>query len=52
MWLARRYVEQGLALRAGELVLAGSFTRPVDVRPGDRFRADYGALGAFEVMFS
>ena len=52
VWLARRYAEQGLALRAGELVLAGSFTRPVDVRAGDRFRADYGALGAFEVMFS
>ncbi len=52
VWLARRYAEQGMSLRAGEIVLAGSFTRPVDVRAGDRFRADYGELGSFEVSFT
>lgn len=50
-WLARRYAEQGMKLEAGQIILAGSFTRPVDVRPGDVFRADYGPLGAFTVSF-
>lgn len=52
VWLARRYSEQGLVLRAGDIVLAGSFTRPVDVRRGDHFRVDYGPLGTIEVSFS
>ncbi len=49
VWLARRYAEQSMKLEAGQIILAGSFTRPVDVRPGDHFRADYGPLGAFDV---
>ena len=28
-WLADRLAEQGITLRAGELILAGSFTRPL-----------------------
>lgn len=51
IWLARRYAEQGLTLEAGQTILAGSFTRPIDVRVGDAFRFDYGALGAFELCF-
>lgn len=52
VWLARRYAEQGMKLEAGQMILAGSFTRPVDVRPGDVFRADYHHLGSFEVSFA
>jgi 2-oxo-hept-3-ene-1,7-dioate hydratase len=51
VWLARRYAEQGLALEAGHTILAGSFTRPIDVRAGDEFRFDFGDLGAFELAF-
>ena len=40
VWLTRRYAEQGLRLEAGQVVLAGSFTRPIDVRPGDEFAFD------------
>ncbi len=51
-WLARRYSEHGAhRLRAGDLVLSGSFTRPIDIRPGDEFRFDYGPLGTFELGF-
>ena len=52
VWLARRYAEQGLSLRAGQTILAGSFTRPVDVRPGDQFAFDYGPLGRFSLGFT
>jgi len=51
-WLAQRYHQQGMMLRAGDIVLAGSFTRPIDVRPGDEFQFDYGRLGAFGVRFT
>ncbi len=50
-WLAKRYAEQGLTLEAGQVILAGSFTRPIDVRPGDEFEFDYGPLGQFGVAF-
>ena len=52
IWLARRYAEQGLTLEAGQTILAGSFTRPIDVRPGDEFRFDYGTLGSFNLEFT
>lgn len=45
VWLARRLASLGIPLVAGETILAGSFTRPLDCRPGDRFVADYGELG-------
>jgi 2-oxo-hept-3-ene-1,7-dioate hydratase len=51
VWLARRYAEQGLSLEAGQTILAGSFTRPIDVRAGDEFRFDYGPLGSFDLSF-
>ncbi len=51
-WLAERYHEQGLTLRAGQSILAGSFTRPVDVRSGDYFRFDYGPLGSIDLSFA
>ena len=50
-WLARKLAPWGECLEAGEVVLAGSFTRPVAARRGDRFDADYGPLGRFEFRF-
>src|SRR5262249_28449302 len=41
-WLARKLAPWGERLEAGEVVLAGSFTRPVGARRGDVFDADYG----------
>ena len=52
VWLARRYAAQGMSLCAGQIVLAGSFTRPVDVVAGDHYRVDYGPLGVIEVEVS
>ena len=51
-WLARRYTQQGLPLEKGNLILAGSFTRPIDVRAGDRFRFDFNELGTLDLRFS
>jgi len=51
VWLAKRYASIGKRLEAGQLVLTGSFTRPVAIAAGDTFGADYGPLGTFEVTF-
>jgi 2-oxo-hept-3-ene-1,7-dioate hydratase len=50
-WLARKLAPWGERLQAGEVVLAGSFTRPVPARRGDVFEADYGPLGRFTFTF-
>ena len=52
IWLARRYAEQGLSLEAGQTILAGSFTRPIDIAAGDEFHFDFGDLGSFGLEFS
>ncbi|WP_440642687.1 2-oxo-hept-4-ene-1,7-dioate hydratase [Bradyrhizobium sp. PUT101] len=50
-WLANRLAPHDEYLAAGEVVLAGSFTRPVDIRRGDTFHADYGAFGSVSCQF-
>jgi 2-oxo-hept-3-ene-1,7-dioate hydratase len=50
-WLAKKLAPWGECLEAGEVVLAGSFTRPALAKRGDVFDADYGALGRFEFTF-
>ena len=50
-WLAQKLAPWGERLEAGEVVLAGSFTRPVGAKRGDVFDADYGPLGRFTFTF-
>ncbi len=51
-WLVNKLAPLGGGLKKGDIVLGGSFTRPVDVAAGDVFHADYGPLGAVAVAFS
>ena len=44
-WLANKLAQHGQALEAGEIILAGSFTRPMWVERGDTIHADYRELG-------
>ncbi len=50
-WLANKLAPWGEHLAAGEIVLAGSFTRPVGAKVGDVFEADYGPLGCLQFTF-
>ncbi len=50
-WLARKFAPHGVALEPGQIILAGSFTRPVKARKGDTFHADYGRLGQITCRF-
>jgi 2-oxo-hept-3-ene-1,7-dioate hydratase len=50
-WLANKLSAWDERLEAGEIVLAGSFTRPVAAKAGDLFEADYGPLGCLRFRF-
>ena len=50
-WLAHKLAPWGESLHAGQIVLAGSFTRPVVAKAGDLFEADYGPLGCLRFKF-
>ena len=51
-WLVNKLAPLGDGLKKGDIVLGGSFTRPVDIASGDVIFADYGALGAIGVSFA
>jgi 2-oxo-hept-3-ene-1,7-dioate hydratase len=51
-WLANKIAPNGLALEAGQVVLAGSFIRPVETRKGDTIQADYGPYGSVGCYFA
>jgi len=51
VWLANRLNGIGIPLEAGETILAGSFTRPLDCRAGDHFEVDFGDLGVITLDF-
>lgn len=50
-WLANKLAHHGQSLEAGEIVLAGSFTRPMWVERGDTILADYDDLGVISCRF-
>ena len=50
-WLANKIAPHGESLEAGQVILAGSFTRPVNAQVGDSFHVDYGPLGAIGFRF-
>ena len=50
-WLVNKLAPLGGGLKKGDIVLGGSFTRPVDIAGGDVIFADYGPLGSIGVRF-
>jgi 2-oxo-hept-3-ene-1,7-dioate hydratase len=50
-WLANKLAPHGERLNAGDVVLAGSFTRPTPAVAGDTLHADYGPLGTVSFRF-
>jgi 2-oxo-hept-3-ene-1,7-dioate hydratase len=51
-WLANRLSLYGRSISAGDVVLSGSFIRPVEARHGDTIVADFGPCGTVSVHFS
>ena len=50
-WLAKKYAPHGLSLKPGQVILSGSFTRPIAVRSGDTFHVDFNKLGSISCYF-
>ncbi|RWC59984.1 2-oxo-hept-4-ene-1,7-dioate hydratase [Mesorhizobium sp.] len=51
-WLADRLARYDMSIAAGEVVLSGSFVRPVEARPGDTIVADFGSSGTVSIHFA
>ena len=50
-WLANKFAQHGACLEAGEIILAGSFTRPIWIDRGDTVVCDYGRMGTVSCRF-
>jgi len=51
-WLANRLAQYGGKLSAGDIVLSGSFIRPIEARSDDAFAADFGPFGNVRLSFA
>lgn len=51
LWLVQRLAAYGQGLKAGDIVLSGSFVRAIEAPPGSRFQADFGAFGSVSINF-
>jgi 2-keto-4-pentenoate hydratase len=52
VWLASKLRDYGRSLKAGEIIMSGSFTRQFPITPGDRIRVDFAGIGAVETSMS
>ncbi len=51
-WLVNKLAALGDGLKKGDIVLGGSFTRPIDIASGDVVFADYGPFGSIGLSFA
>lgn len=51
LWLAQRMKQYGQRIEAGDVVLSGSFIRPIECPPQSRIEADFGAFGRVGISF-
>lgn len=52
VWLARRMAQYGQSIEPGQIILSGSFIRPVECPSGTQIHADFGAFGSVEIAFA
>lgn len=52
VWLANRLASVGHTIKAGQVLLSGSFIRPVEAMPGSTIVADFGPFGTVSASFS
>ena len=52
VWLARRVAVYGQSIAAGDIVLSGSFIRPIEGPSGSEISADFGSFGSVRIDFA
>lgn len=51
LWLARRMADYGQSINAGDIILSGSFIRPLEAPSGTEIDADFGPFGSVQIKF-
>jgi len=51
VWLARRMAQYGQSIQPGQIILSGSFIRPVECPSGTHITADFGSFGHVDISF-
>lgn len=51
LWLIHRLADYEMGVKAGEVILSGSFIRPIEATPGSLINADFGPHGKVEITF-
>jgi len=52
VWLARRMAQYGQRIEPGQVILSGSFIRPIECPSGAEIHADFGAFGSVDIDFA
>ncbi|SMR81421.1 2-oxohept-3-enedioate hydratase [Aliiroseovarius halocynthiae] len=52
VWLARRMAQYGQSIEPGQIILSGSFIRPVECPSGTDIHADFGTFGSVDISFA
>jgi len=52
VWLAAKLAEFGRSLKAGEIIMSGSFTRQFPIRTGDTIKCDFSGVGTVETSMT
>ncbi len=52
VWLARRMGQYGQSIEPGQVILSGSFIRPIECPSGTRIHADFGRFGSVDINFA
>jgi 2-oxo-hept-3-ene-1,7-dioate hydratase len=52
VWLARRMAQYGQSIEPGQIILSGSFIRPVECPTRTEVHADFGPFGAVTISFA
>ncbi len=52
VWLAKKLAERGRHIRAGDIVMTGSFTRQFAIAPGDRIHVAFAGIGDVETAMT
>ena len=52
VWLAKKLAEYGRSLKAGDIVMTGSFTRQFPIAPGDKVHVSFAGIGDVETAMT
>ena len=52
VWLARRMAKYKQSIQPGQIILSGSFIRPIECPSGTAIHADFGSFGSVDISFA